>query len=332
MDSRSEQLFEKNREYVLDRAAGFYGVSKKDLTKLGSFESLVFEFARGGENFILKLTHSIHRNRDQVMGEVEWVNHLRANGIPVCGVIPSIKGNLLEIVEVEDSYFIIYALEKAPGSHAEKGQWSDELILVWGETLGRIHAATRTFRPSRASYRRFHWYEDDTLNAEKYIPEDQREVINKIEDHKSKLRALPTDENSYGVIHSDIHNWNFYVHNGGIHVFDTDDCHYNWLAYDIGIPLYYALRTAEIGDDNIEYARYFFDLFLKGYRNENDIDPVWITRIPDFMKLREMDLYIVIHKENIADENDWCRRFMKGRRERIENDIPVIDMDFSEFC
>jgi Ser/Thr protein kinase RdoA (MazF antagonist) len=332
MDVRSKRLFKKHRDYILDKAAQSYGISKSDLTKLGSFESLVFEFARGGQNYIVKFTHSLHRTPDQVMGELEWVEHLRANGVPVCGVIPSNDGKAIVTVEVEDSYFIVYAFEKAPGSHAEKGQWSEELILEWGKTLGRLHAATKTFRPSRESYKRFQWYEDDTLNARKYIPADQRKVIEAIENHKRKLRALPTDENSYGVIHSDIHNWNFYVHNGSLHVFDTDDCHYNWLAYDIGIPLYYALRTAEIGEDNSEYARYFFRLFMEGYRRENNIDPIWITRIPDFMKLREMDLYIIIAKEDIADENDWCRRFMKGRKEKIENNVPFIDMDFSEFC
>jgi Ser/Thr protein kinase RdoA (MazF antagonist) len=247
-------------------------------------------------------------------------------------VIPSNNGELIETMEIEDSYFIVYVFEKAPGDHAEKGQWSDNLITEWGRTLGRIHAATKTFTPSRESLRRIHWHEDDTLNAKKYIPSDQREVIDKIEAHKARLLELPMDNRSYGLIHSDLHNWNFYVHNGSLHVFDTDDCHYNWLAYDIGIPLYYALRTAEIGDGNIEYARYYFDLFMKGYRDENDIDSVWITRIPDFMKLREMDLYIVIHKEDAADINDWCRRFMRGRRERIENEIPVIELDFSEFC
>ncbi|UCC80658.1 MAG: phosphotransferase [Candidatus Zixiibacteriota bacterium] len=332
MDCRSEQLFEKHRHYILAKAAEFYAVTTNDLIKLGSFESLVFEFSRGTDNFILKLTHSLHRSRDQIMGEVEWVDHLKKNGVSVCGVIPSNNGNPVETIEIEDSYFIAYAFEKAPGNHAEKGQWSNDLILEWGRTLGRIHAATGVFKPSRESYRRFHWYEDDTLNAKKYIPADQRKVISKIEDHKNKLRSWPVDEKSYGLIHSDIHNWNFYVHNGGLRVFDTDDCHYNWLAYDIGIPLYYALRTAEIGDDNVEYARYFFKLFMEGYKKENKIDPVWITRIPDFVKLREMDLYIVITREGIADANDWCRRFMKGRREKIENDVPFLDLDFSEFC
>ncbi len=71
---------------------------------------------------------------------------------------------------------------------------------------------------------------------------------------------------------------------------------------------------------------------MEGYRRENEIDPIWVTRIPDLVKLREMDLYIVITREGIADANDWCRRFMKGRREKIEYNKPFLDLDFSEFC
>ena len=33
MDNRSEQLFEKHRDYILGKAAEFYGVLKKDLIK-----------------------------------------------------------------------------------------------------------------------------------------------------------------------------------------------------------------------------------------------------------------------------------------------------------
>ncbi len=120
MDNRSEQLFEKYRDYIIGKAAESYGVSKNDLTKLGSFESTVFEFSCAADNYILKLTHSLHRSRNQVLGEVEWVDHLRNNGVSVCGVIPSNNGNLIEIVEIEDSYFIVYAFEKAPAATLKK--------------------------------------------------------------------------------------------------------------------------------------------------------------------------------------------------------------------
>jgi Ser/Thr protein kinase RdoA (MazF antagonist) len=70
--------------------------------------------------------------------------------------------------------------------------------------------------------------------------------------------------------------------------------------------------------------------FLKGYRRSNRLDPKWLKEVPYFLKMREIDLYAVIHRsfdvENL--ENQWCARFMDKRRSRIEQGIPYVDFDF----
>jgi len=71
--------------------------------------------------------------------------------------------------------------------------------------------------------------------------------------------------------------------------------------------------------------------FLEGYYAENNLDPAWLKCIPDFLKLREYDLYGILQNENPADFNDWCHRFLKGRRKRLEHNNPVIDIDFLDF-
>jgi hypothetical protein len=42
----------------------------------------------------------------------------------------------------------------------------------------------------------------------------------------------------------------------------------------------------------------------------------------------------VIHRSFDVDnlEDPWVAMFMKGRRERIENEIPFIDFDFSSLA
>jgi Ser/Thr protein kinase RdoA (MazF antagonist) len=139
------------------------------------------------------------------------------------------------------------------------------------------------------------------------------------------------DRDSYGIIHSDMHNGNLFVHDGKITVLDFDDCHYNWFAFDIAIPLFYVMRNVNVSPDDTEYARHFMSCFMDGYMRENRVDSYWMKLIPEFMKLREMDLYIIIIRDDIADLNGWCRRFMENRRFRIENEIPVLDLDFAEF-
>ena len=74
--------------------------------------------------------------------------------------------------------------------------------------------------------------------------------------------------------------------------------------------------------------------FLRGYGRENRLDVRWSDQLPHFLKLREIDLYAVIHRsldvENLDDW--WCERFMDGRKERIERDRPVIDFDFGSLA
>jgi Ser/Thr protein kinase RdoA (MazF antagonist) len=72
--------------------------------------------------------------------------------------------------------------------------------------------------------------------------------------------------------------------------------------------------------------------FLRGYAAENALDPAWAALIPDFMKMREIDLYAIIMRsygiapgEADAIPHNWPRRFMQGRQERIAAGAPFLD-------
>ena len=71
--------------------------------------------------------------------------------------------------------------------------------------------------------------------------------------------------------------------------------------------------------------------FLRGYHEEYRLDPAWLAEIPYFLKLREIDLYSVILRDFGFGpyENAWIARYMKDRKERIDNGVAYIDMDFS---
>jgi Ser/Thr protein kinase RdoA (MazF antagonist) len=337
MDRRSEKIFEAHREDILAEAARRYGINSTRLKRLGSFESVVYEYEQGGKSHILKLTHSIHRTPELVRGELDWTGYLIRNGMAVSRTVPSANGELLEIIDgraveaLKDDYFLAYALEKAPGKLTGRSDWDDNLAQKWGRMVGRMHALAKTYTPSEPSWKRFEWHEDDSLKVENHVPASQPIIVKKCHELMDRMRSWPIDNESYGLIHSDMHHSNFVVNVGEITVFDFDDCHYSWFGFDIMIPLFYVMRDHRVNPGDIEFARWFFQNLLDGYSKENTIGKEWIRRIPDFLKLREIDLYSVIYAENAADENEWCRRFFENRQYRIENDIPVIDMDFSEF-
>jgi len=49
------------------------------------------------------------------------------------------------------------------------------------------------------------------------------------------------------------------------------------------------------------------------------------------LKLREIDLYGVIHRSFDVDnlEDPWVAMYMEDRKQRIENDMPYIEFDFT---
>ena len=338
MDGRSENIFHRHEAAILAEVARRYDTAPAGMIKHGSFESQVYEFRYREQDRILKLTHSIHRTPELVEAEVDWVTYLALHGVPVYRPTPSINNRLIEVIDghtvgdLGDDFFIAYSFEKADGRLTRPNDWDEDLIVLWGRALGRMHRATKAYRPPHNGTRRFHWHDDPILARQGKLS-TQPLVAAKWRESTVKLRSFPVDEDSYGLIHSDVHHGNFVVNDGGgICIFDFDDCHYGWFGFDISIPLFYALRDEAIDPNDAGYARRFMHRFMTGYSQENRLDAAWIKRIPDFMKFREIDLYSVIVVEGAEEINGWCRRYMKDRRHRIEHDIPVIDLDFSEFA
>jgi hypothetical protein len=52
------------------------------------------------------------------------------------------------------------------------------------------------------------------------------------------------------------------------------------------------------------------------------------------MKLREIDLFAIIHRSFDINqlEDPWCVRYMDGRKERLLQDVPYVNFDFSELA
>jgi Ser/Thr protein kinase RdoA (MazF antagonist) len=79
------------------------------------------------------------------------------------------------------------------------------------------------------------------------------------------------------------------------------------------------------------FTHTFMTRFLNGYVEENQLSLAWLAEMQTFLKLREIELYAVIHRsfdvQNL--QNPWVERYMDGRRQRIEDGIPYIEYDFN---
>jgi Ser/Thr protein kinase RdoA (MazF antagonist) len=316
---------------ILDEAMRRYDIAPGDIEKGDGFESYIYRFKRNDERFILRITHTYRRTPELIRGEVDWINYLAAGGAGVARAVVSARGELVE--EIEDGSggrFLATAFTFAPGQTAWKFGWSPALMETYGRLIGRMHALTKDYEPADHGWRRPVWPDNSIEEVERALATTDPatlEVYNALVEH---VNRLPRRRDSYGLIHFDAHEGNFFVDdNGRITLFDFDDCVHNWFVNDIAMVVFYKVANH---DNPSAVAADFVPHFMRGYTAEYALDSAWAAYIPDFMKMREIELYAIIIRsygsEAIRADNishDWTRHFMTGRQARLAANVPYLD-------
>ena len=321
----------RHNDDVLHEAMRRYGIAQDRIHLLDGFESFMYEFEREDGDYILRIGHSLRRNIPMIQGEVNWINYLAAGGVPAARAILSQNGKLVEpIDDGQGQQFLAMAFVNARGGHPKRAEWTPRFFETYGAMMGCMHALTKRYEPDPSTWRP-HWDDPENLVGQ-FLPPSDAIAIEKYRALVEYLRALPKDIDSYGLIHQDAHTGNLFVDEAGnITLFDFDDCVYGWFIYDVAMALFYAAPFDP--PEAASFAREFMPHFLQGYRRENKLDDAWLQELPHFLKLREVELYAIIHRSFDVNNVDdpWAARFMEGRKQRIETDMPFIDLDFRSF-
>ncbi len=259
--------------------------------------SYVYDCTRDGNSYILKITHTIHRQPHNILGELEFINFLADGGVTVPRAVASTSGRLVETIPADDGEFIVVAYEKAEGAPVDWRAWTPEMFEAWGALIGKMHALTKDYEPSDDGIRRRSWSQDADWNTEIEVYRERPIFREKARRTRDWLFTLPTDRDSYGLIHSDLHQWNFFYDDGRILPFDFDNTHYDWFISDFTTVIInvvhcqrhhyrrgeYDYWTAGTPMESDAFLDYFFTPFMEGYRQHNRLDPVWMRHLPAFL-------------------------------------------------
>lgn len=327
LEKRIQEAFS---DQILQVAAKRYGLLASDVRKLGGFESFVFEYEKDNCSYILRISHCTHRTAEQVQGEVHWLNDLAGNGVSVSRAIVSENGRPVEVIHANDGYFTAVSFEKAKGRPPGKADWNVKLFRQMGSMTGKMHALTRRYQPGDERFRRPEWHEDLDDFASKFLDPSEPEIVEKFRAIRQYPLRFSKDKEAYGLIHVDFHRGNFFVKDGRITLFDFDDCQYSWFAEDIAMALFYAISPDCWKEEDVAFAKHFYDSFMDGYSSENTIDRKWLQEIPYFLKQREINVYLAL-KASVSGDDEfqgWSKAFMKDRRYKIENDVPYVELAF----
>jgi Ser/Thr protein kinase RdoA (MazF antagonist) len=278
--------------------------STEDAILLDDVTNMVYEFKSLRERRILRLTHSSHHTEDEIIAELDWINFLIQQGVPASAPLLSRNNRQTECYPVQNSYFVATAFKYAPGHFIDWSSpqdWNPTLIQTFGQIVGRMHRVTKHYNPQNLKQKRSHWYEDDTIkNAVDHLPADQRQAAIDLEELMEQFNRIPPTTNDYGLVHGDLNPTNFHVNERQLILFDFDDCAYNWFINDIAIaiPLHSESFTHKDWETKITE---FFQWFMRGYSEENQIDEEWLEYLPMSLRLQNIIDLIALHQSNIPN-------------------------------
>ena len=281
-------------DHLIPQAAALYPFDAGTLHLIHSKASSpndIYAFSKGHKAYILRISTHDRDHTPQTIGEMEWLAFLCKRKVPVSMPLPMEDGRLVALLTSGGHYHDVCAFEKAQGTHCDKGdpnRWNTDIMEDWGYTIGRMHRETKDFTLTDERYRRGVFDGSEGLHESL---SDVPAILEFAQGLVSRLVSMPRTKDTFGLIHNDFHQNNFFVNQNKVHVFDFDDSLYGYFALDIGIALHHAVRWG-VSDLHV-YERQaegekIVSHFMKGYKKANTLDDLSLRSIAQFMRYRQL--------------------------------------------
>lgn len=214
----------------------------QSLAHIGHHATSVFSFRNTkGEIQILRLSDPTFRSLPETIAELNFVDHLFTDKVPVASPISTVQGELAVELSGQSGLFICSSVTYAAGLDVNEtsSHWNKRFFEAWGRNLALIHESSARFKPSDDPYR---WkWKDEILfrQAEKLIPPDDTESREEIKELFHLCEHLNTSAEEFGLIHADhaAQNFRYDADKNCVTVFDFGNCCYHWFIADLAISL-----------------------------------------------------------------------------------------------
>ena len=327
---------------LLDAGAALYGVDPGSYTAMGGTDGAVYGCRLHNREYVMKFVPMEKQNIPAYFEKLEFVHYLSDHGIPIAMPVPSKNGQHIEQIEGDKELYLVTLAPRAVGRHPSlriASEWNDNLFTCWGQVMGKMHALTQQYprwennpdSSSSAPPTRIEGWREEHKFFEEWSQEP--EITAKWMELYPLLEALPRDRSTYGLVHNDLHQMNFFYnpYSLGVNcltIIDFDVCAYNWFLADIAIAAYHAAANGSKTSllQRQMQTRAFLNPFLRGYKLEYTLDDSWLEHLPLFMKYREILLYIAMTNSMPEEERQQPsnKRWLGDKRIRTLKTEPII--------
>ena len=277
-----------------------------------------------GNRYALRITRPGKSTVAEVQSELAWLVALHRDAdLVVPDPVPTRGGALLTVAGAPGvpEPRICALFRWVPGRFVRAGLMPRHLEQV-GRLTARLQDHAQGFQPPPGFTRK----RIDDMPATRAAvvplvagvrpPGDVALVEAALDRVEATLDRLGRGPDAYGLIHSDLHQWNYLFHHGQVHLLDFDDCGYAPFLYDLAVTTF-----------EVEHEPHFPALraaLLAGYGATRPLPPALETVLTTLTQLRRIqnlvwdiglqgDVYGRDHWQQIVTtELDRLRAFVTG--------------------
>lgn len=327
------KTMDQSVKQILEKAESIYNAQTVNKNPLGNSANMIFELSTKDNSIILRISRYSEYKEKHIDFELKWLKYLSGQIREVINPILSGNGKLYEIVSIDGESYILCAFEKAPGRLVNQNnpdEWNEALFYKLGSIMGNIHKCSKQYIFDKKAKLCFEWNEDFVFSSEfTLLDDDVLKIWNKI---IFELEKLPKTIDSYGIIHNDLHQLNFFIDGDKVKVFDFDDCVCSWYSFDIALTLFQFVSTISYKETQARniFAEKFIYSFLKGYKTQNSIESFWTDKFDLFLRYRRICTYKFIKATFSKKAVNPHTEYLAWLREEIINDKPFIKISYQE--
>ena len=285
-----------------------------------------------GDRYLLRIHHPDQASVEVVCSELLWLSALRQEAnLPVPQPVRNKEQHLVTVVTTSDvaQPRLCVLFRWVDGRFFDRGLTSAHLFQV-GDLMARLHDHTAHWeRPAGFSRKRV-----DSLNPALHRRDDgfdeavAAEAIRTVSEVSTSemgvvvaeairrvwcvVRTLGQAPEVFGLIHGDLHQWNYLFHRGAAGAIDFDDCGYGHWLYDLAVTL------TELDGHHPHYPALRQSL-LAGYRRRRALSVEHENYLNTFMALRRLQNVLGIFEErnHPAFRDTWQAR-VAGELRRLQ--------------
>jgi len=331
MDHQARLLF---TEDILKEFLKIFEIELSKCKPVRANNNFIYEVSKGANTYILRVTPAEQKSFHLIESENQWIQFLYGKGINTAQVIASPRGKEIETVENGLTTFHAILYTKIEGQGWPSLGPNAALLNKWGALVGRMHAATEEYHPKGLIYRGIDWHHE-FLNAEKHVPSEKEQVLERILENKKQIAGMDQTRGSFNLIHYDVNPSNLIEVQNEFWVYDFDDCHYDFLLADIAsalfwfidIPVLFSTRNIPAARDHMISS--FFKHFFAGYKTYYHLDRLDLGKLNLFLIRRVMDLYVNFFRSyDISKLNQAHPAVLPAFEEAIVKNIEIVPQGY----